>query len=190
MCSSRSTAAPSVISATAVHASGEACVCPPCSCAGQPATLACVASENGDQDDDATEGSHGPRECMPCRGTGRVISNLGGAQSTSRARGAGQRRACAGDRRQAAKLERGGRRRRGLRARGPCVQRFMQVLRSRRGRSMQALTIASVETPRHDIHLGALAKPAALASRPERVCPWGAHRRVAMESRGWCKYGS
>jgi DnaJ-class molecular chaperone len=40
-----------------------------------------VASENGDQDDDATEGSHGPRECMPCRGTGRVISNLGGTQS-------------------------------------------------------------------------------------------------------------
>jgi hypothetical protein len=30
--------------------------------------------------DDAAPGetSHAPQECMPCRGTGRVISNLGG----------------------------------------------------------------------------------------------------------------
>ncbi len=40
-----------------------------------------MASENGDTDGEDT-GDHGPRECMPCRGTGQVISNLGGAQST------------------------------------------------------------------------------------------------------------
>jgi DnaJ-class molecular chaperone len=32
-------------------------------------------------DGDATEASHGPQECMPCRGTGSVISNLGGEAS-------------------------------------------------------------------------------------------------------------
>ena len=32
--------------------------------------------------DDRPEGSHGPRECMPCRGTGNVISSLGGSPST------------------------------------------------------------------------------------------------------------
>jgi DnaJ-class molecular chaperone len=26
--------------------------------------------------------SHGPAECMPCRGTGKVISRLGGEEST------------------------------------------------------------------------------------------------------------
>jgi DnaJ-class molecular chaperone len=33
----------------------------------------------GEQEDsvDQAEGSHGPQECMPCRGTGKVISNLG-----------------------------------------------------------------------------------------------------------------
>jgi DnaJ-class molecular chaperone len=31
-----------------------------------------------DDGEDQTEASHGPRECMPCRGTGQVISNLGG----------------------------------------------------------------------------------------------------------------
>jgi DnaJ-class molecular chaperone len=32
-----------------------------------------------DHDDiDPTEASHAPQECMPCRGTGRVVSNLGG----------------------------------------------------------------------------------------------------------------
>jgi hypothetical protein len=34
-----------------------------------------------DEDSDCTEVSHGPQECMPCRGTGRVISNLGGKPS-------------------------------------------------------------------------------------------------------------
>jgi len=38
----------------------------------------------GEQDDseDRAEASHGPRECMPCRGSGQVISNLGGTAST------------------------------------------------------------------------------------------------------------
>ncbi|MGA2320012.1 MAG: hypothetical protein ABSG95_04625 [Solirubrobacteraceae bacterium] len=40
-----------------------------------------MASEKSDSED-LTEGSHGPRECMPCRGSGRVISNLGGVAST------------------------------------------------------------------------------------------------------------
>jgi DnaJ-class molecular chaperone len=39
-----------------------------------------VATEQGDSGD-RTEESHGPRECMPCRGTGKVISNLGGTPS-------------------------------------------------------------------------------------------------------------
>jgi DnaJ-class molecular chaperone len=30
----------------------------------------------------ATEEAHEPRECMPCRGSGKVISNLGGSPST------------------------------------------------------------------------------------------------------------
>ncbi len=40
-----------------------------------------MASEGSDGEDQ-TEASHGPRECMPCRGSGRVISNLGGTAST------------------------------------------------------------------------------------------------------------
>lgn len=32
-------------------------------------------------DTDPTEASHAPQECMPCRGTGHVISNLGGTAS-------------------------------------------------------------------------------------------------------------
>jgi DnaJ-class molecular chaperone len=40
-----------------------------------------VASEQDDSADQ-TEESHGPRECMPCRGTGKVISSLGGTPST------------------------------------------------------------------------------------------------------------
>jgi len=40
-----------------------------------------VANEAGDSEDDA-DGSQGPRECMPCRGSGRVISNLGGTSTT------------------------------------------------------------------------------------------------------------
>ncbi len=35
---------------------------------------------SGDEDsEDLNGGSHEPRECMACRGTGSVISNLGGA---------------------------------------------------------------------------------------------------------------
>jgi DnaJ-class molecular chaperone len=33
--------------------------------------------QHGDGGDGAAA-AHGPQECMPCRGTGRVISNLGG----------------------------------------------------------------------------------------------------------------
>ena len=40
-----------------------------------------MAGDSSNEDDQA-EGSHGPRECMPCRGTGSVISNLGGTPST------------------------------------------------------------------------------------------------------------
>jgi hypothetical protein len=36
-----------------------------------------VASGSNDNDD-RIEAPHEPRECMACRGTGRVISNLGG----------------------------------------------------------------------------------------------------------------
>jgi len=36
-----------------------------------------------EQDDNEVVGAAlGPRECMPCRGTGKVISGLGGEQST------------------------------------------------------------------------------------------------------------
>ena len=38
-----------------------------------------MASESGSEDQG--NGSHGPRECMACRGSGRVISNLGGTPS-------------------------------------------------------------------------------------------------------------
>ncbi len=47
-----------------------------------------MASEGGDREDpapdgdDGAEASHEPRECMPCRGKGQVISNLGGTPST------------------------------------------------------------------------------------------------------------
>jgi hypothetical protein len=40
-----------------------------------------MASEKTDGDD-RTEEAHQPRECMPCRGSGKVISNLGGSPST------------------------------------------------------------------------------------------------------------
>jgi DnaJ-class molecular chaperone len=36
----------------------------------------------GDAKQDLSEATHEPRECMACRGTGRVISNLGGSPST------------------------------------------------------------------------------------------------------------
>ena len=34
-----------------------------------------------DNGEDQASGSHEPRECMPCRGSGQVISNLGGSPS-------------------------------------------------------------------------------------------------------------
>ena len=37
-----------------------------------------MASETTDSEDQA-EASHEPRECMPCRGSGTLVSNLGGA---------------------------------------------------------------------------------------------------------------
>jgi hypothetical protein len=40
-----------------------------------------MASGDGDSED-LTGGTHEPRECMACRGTGSVISNLGGTPST------------------------------------------------------------------------------------------------------------
>ncbi len=40
-----------------------------------------MASEDDDSGDEI-EAAHEPRECMPCRGSGRVISNLGGEPST------------------------------------------------------------------------------------------------------------
>jgi hypothetical protein len=40
-----------------------------------------VASE-ADNSEDQAEASHAPRECMACRGSGQVISNLGGTPST------------------------------------------------------------------------------------------------------------
>lgn len=39
-----------------------------------------MAREN-DDNEDLPDASHGPRECMPCRGSGKVISNLGGTAS-------------------------------------------------------------------------------------------------------------
>jgi DnaJ-class molecular chaperone len=39
-----------------------------------------MASEDGDNGDQL-DAAHEPRECMPCRGSGQVISNLGGTQS-------------------------------------------------------------------------------------------------------------
>jgi hypothetical protein len=38
-----------------------------------------VASEQGDSKIDRIQAAHEPRECMPCRGSGQVISNLGGS---------------------------------------------------------------------------------------------------------------
>ena len=37
-----------------------------------------MAANGQDDGEDRAEQSHEPRECMPCRGSGRVISNLGG----------------------------------------------------------------------------------------------------------------
>jgi DnaJ-class molecular chaperone len=44
-----------------------------------------VASKKTDSENDGSdqaEESHGPQECMPCRGSGQVISNLGGAPNS------------------------------------------------------------------------------------------------------------
>ena len=47
-----------------------------------------MARDSDDGEDPAEDGedradaSHEPRECMPCRGTGQVISNLGGTPSS------------------------------------------------------------------------------------------------------------
>jgi DnaJ-class molecular chaperone len=35
-----------------------------------------------EQDDEVEVAAHGPRECMPCRGTGKLISGLGGEPRT------------------------------------------------------------------------------------------------------------
>jgi DnaJ-class molecular chaperone len=40
-----------------------------------------VARDDDESDEDLRQASHEPRECMPCRGTGQVISNLGGTPS-------------------------------------------------------------------------------------------------------------
>ena len=40
-----------------------------------------MASENNDTEE-GIEAPHEPRECMACRATGRVISNLGGSPSS------------------------------------------------------------------------------------------------------------
>jgi hypothetical protein len=40
-----------------------------------------VAGEGTDKQE-LSEATHEPRECMACRGTGRVISNLGGSPKT------------------------------------------------------------------------------------------------------------
>jgi DnaJ-class molecular chaperone len=41
-----------------------------------------MADKQDDDDGDPVAAAHGPRECMPCRGTGKLISNLGGEPST------------------------------------------------------------------------------------------------------------
>ena len=37
-----------------------------------------MADEPGDSDSEQADASHEPEQCMPCRGSGEVISNLGG----------------------------------------------------------------------------------------------------------------
>jgi DnaJ-class molecular chaperone len=41
-----------------------------------------MAGKQDDDGDDPVAAAHGPRECMPCRGSGKVISTLGGEPST------------------------------------------------------------------------------------------------------------
>ena len=40
-----------------------------------------MSSEETTGSEDRTEEAHQPRECMPCRGSGKLISNLGGTPS-------------------------------------------------------------------------------------------------------------
>ncbi len=39
-------------------------------------------ADEQDDNDEVAVAAHGPRECMPCRGTGKVISALGGEPKT------------------------------------------------------------------------------------------------------------
>ena len=39
-------------------------------------------ADEQDDDEAAVAVAHGPRECMPCRGSGKLISKLGGEPST------------------------------------------------------------------------------------------------------------
>jgi len=41
-----------------------------------------MADKQDDDEDPVAAAAHGPRECMPCRGSGKLISNLGGEPST------------------------------------------------------------------------------------------------------------
>jgi hypothetical protein len=41
-----------------------------------------AGKQDDDDDEDPVAAAHGPRECMPCSGTGKLISNLGGEPST------------------------------------------------------------------------------------------------------------
>ena len=41
-----------------------------------------AVAREGESTQDVIEGAHEPRECMACRGSGRVLSNLGGSSST------------------------------------------------------------------------------------------------------------
>jgi DnaJ-class molecular chaperone len=41
-----------------------------------------MAGKQDDDGDDPVATAHGPRECMPCRGSGKLISTLGDEPST------------------------------------------------------------------------------------------------------------
>ncbi len=43
--------------------------------------MASKKSDKQDDSGDSAEESHGPQECMPCRGSGELVSNLGGTPS-------------------------------------------------------------------------------------------------------------
>jgi DnaJ-class molecular chaperone len=46
--------------------------------AGRTRTASSSSGHDGDEEDSAASEPHEPRACMPCHGTGKVISNLGG----------------------------------------------------------------------------------------------------------------